>query len=94
MKLFTVYDSKAHYYSDPHMARNSAEAIRDFAQEANNHKSKICAYPADYTLFEIGEWDDQSGVVTMHKTHINLGIAQEFKQPNNVTDIRPTAMKP
>lgn len=80
-KLFTIYDSKIETHNRPMILMHKGEALRIFEQEANREDSNICKYPGDYTLFEIGKYDDQSGNVTMHKTHISLGLAIEWKKP-------------
>ena len=41
-------------------------------------------YPDDFTLFEIGEWDDDKGSVTMFETKKSLGLAIEYKKTKNM----------
>ena len=35
-------------------------------------------HPEDYTLFEIGDFDDQKGRFIMHDANVSIGCALEF----------------
>jgi hypothetical protein len=83
MKMFTVYDSKAKCYLNPFVMRNSAEAIRSFHTVCNDPQTNFSKYPSDFTLFEIGEWNDDEGQITMHEAKQALGLAQDFKEEVN-----------
>lgn len=77
-KMFTVYDDKAGAHLAPFFMNSTGLACRAFTETANDPQSNICRHPGDYTLFEIGTWDDVSGEVTMIKPH-NLGSALTYK---------------
>lgn len=85
-KMFTVYDSKAKAYLQPFHARQAGEAMRMFAKAANDVKHDFHKYGADYTLFEIGTWDEAKGQVEMHPGKINLGTGLEMRDDLVVTD--------
>lgn len=78
LKVFTVYDSKAEAYLQPFCAQTKNTAIRAITDSVNNPKSEFHRWPADYTLFEIGVYDDQAGAYTMHEVKTNLGCLVEF----------------
>jgi hypothetical protein len=80
MKLFiyTVYDSKAECYLSPFYCKSKGEALRSFAEIANDKQSQIGKYPEDFTMFELGEFDDSNAEFKMHKASIALGCAIEF----------------
>lgn len=80
LKIYTVYDSKTQAYLPPMFMRSKGEAVRSFEAAANDPQSTLCKYPADFTLFEIGEFDDQTGTLSMYEAKISLGVAVEFKQ--------------
>lgn len=61
MELFSVYDSKGKFYSPPFMARNQFEATRTFQTLAKDKQTQVGQYPADYDLFKIASFDDQTG---------------------------------
>jgi len=78
-KVFTVFDSKMQTYYDSFLSENKMTALRSMSQSMSNPKSPFGLYPADFTLFEIGEWDDQKGLYTMYDHKINLGCLIELK---------------
>jgi hypothetical protein len=77
-KVFTCYDSKTEAYLPPFIMSTSAEAIRAFETTSNDPNSNMCRYPDDFTLFEIGTWDDDKGTISMHEAKLSLGIAREY----------------
>lgn len=81
MKIYTVYDSKAEFYMFPFPHRNKGEALRAFADAVNDPKTTIGKYPSDYTLFEIGDYNEITGDVSMYVAKVSLGTAIEFKEP-------------
>jgi len=77
--LFSVYDSKAAVYSNPFVSLNQAVALRDFNRAATDSNSDISRFPEDYTLVELGEFDDETSVMHLHTQPVNLGHASQFK---------------
>lgn len=82
LKVFTVYDSKTEAYLQPFCAITKAAAIRAITDSVNNPKSEFHRWPADYTLFEIGEYDDAKAQYEMLKAQVNLGCLVEFVNAN------------
>lgn len=76
--MFAVYDSKVRAYLQPFFVPLPAVALRTFAQAANDEKGPIGAHPEDYTLFELGTFDDERGVFELQKQSINHGPAAQF----------------
>ena len=81
-KVFTVYDSKAEAYLRPFFTPTKGLALRSFADAANDPREPVGKYPGDYTLFELGEYDDATGIITMHESKINMGTANEHIRIN------------
>lgn len=77
MKVFVVYDSAAEAYGLPFYQRSIGEAIRGFSQAAKDPQSQISRSPADFTLFEIGEYDELAGDIFMMDAKKSLGTALE-----------------
>lgn len=86
-KMFTVYDSKAETYLTPFILKAKGEALRGFIDIANDKKSSIGQHPEDYTLFEIAEWDELTGIVEIYPTKVSCGVAIEFVKPENKLEI-------
>jgi hypothetical protein len=80
LKVFSVYDSKAGFYGNPIYLHTKGEALRTWEDAANDPQSQIGKYPADFTLFEIGEFDNVTGEVAMYESKTSLGTAIEFKK--------------
>lgn len=77
-KMFTVYDSKAEVYMRPFFARADGEATRMFAASVADPNHQFGSNPADYTLFAIGEYDDDSARFTQYEVFTNLGNGVRF----------------
>jgi len=93
-KMYTVYDSKAEAFLVPFFMRTKGEALRAWQQAVNDEQTQFSKYPSDFTLFEIGEYDDSTGTVVMHEAKISLGSALEFKKVVDVvsTPVAPVSM--
>lgn len=83
MKIYTIRDSKAEFYGQPFFSRTNGDAIRQFTQVLNdtsNPNNLAAKYPADYSLFEIGEFDDETGKIkAIAPNHLGGGV--DFKTP-------------
>lgn len=77
-KIFSIYDSKAEAYLPPFFLNATGLALRAFEDAANNPQTDFGKYSADYTLFELGEFDEQNCDFNFHRAMINLGTALTF----------------
>lgn len=78
MKVFSVFDLKAGAFLPPFFFQSIGLAIRAFTDVVNDAKSSVARYPGDFTLYQIGEFDEVKGVLTPLAQHINLGLASSF----------------
>ncbi len=93
LKLFTIHDSKAEAFIQPFFSPATGAAIRSFERAVNDDSTDFSRYPSDYTLFEIGEFDTQTGRISTLPTLLNLGLAATFKEadtPNPLREISQT----
>lgn len=63
-KVYSVFDSKAALFGRPFYDQQDASAIRNFADAVNdgsNPSNMWNKHPEDFSLFLIGEFDDESG---------------------------------
>lgn len=79
LKIFTVNDSKAKAWGMPMILKSSGEAVRSFTDVANDTATMIGKHPEDFALFEIGEYCEQTGVITSYPEKISLGSALDYK---------------
>lgn len=85
-RIYTAYDSKVENYLPPFFVKTKGAALRAFTEFVNDPNTQFHKHPADYTLFEIGEFDENSGQIAPYETKINLGVAIEFlKTPDQTT---------
>lgn len=80
MKLlaYSVYDEKAAAYLQPFFAPTRGLAIRSFADAVNDETHAFHKHLADYTLFEVGEFEQNLGTFAVMDHAINLGCALNF----------------
>lgn len=77
--IFAVYDSKAAVYSQPFFSQSAASGIRAFEHVVNDREHAFGRNPEDYTLFQIGEWDDVAGaLIPAAPAPVALGLATQF----------------
>ncbi|UYD39229.1 MAG: nonstructural protein [Wigfec virus K19_161] len=77
LSIFSVYDSKAKHFHAPYTLQNTAVALRAFSAAVNEPGSQMNQFPADFSLIEIGSYDDATGVLTSIN-HVNHGPASQF----------------
>lgn len=78
LKICTVYDSKAEAYFTPMFFKNRAEAVRSFTEAAMDKATMLGKYPADFTMFELGTYDELTGKFVINSTPTSIGCALEF----------------
>ena len=61
--IFSIQDSKAEAYMRPFFANARGIAIREFTNLVNDKNHPVGQHPMDYTLFQIGTWDEDDGVL-------------------------------
>jgi len=90
MKVFSIYDSKAEVFWMPKFYINAGVALREFADAvaASKGDNDLSAHPEDYTLFEIGNWDEREGDWIGYDAKISLGVAIEYvnREPAKLPD--------
>lgn len=76
-RMYTIRDNKAECYLSPFFFQRDGEAIRAFDDVVNKSGSQINAHPEDFSLFKVGEFDQDTGSVTPIAP-ISLGCALDF----------------
>lgn len=77
-KVFTIYDCKAEMYLPPFYFKTAGQATRAFEESCNDPQHQFHKHPEDYTLFELGTYDDNSAVFEIGATPYALGKALEY----------------
>lgn len=86
-KMYTVYDEKAEAYLDPFFVSNEGLATRAFTDCINSPSHQFGKHPHDYTLFCLGEWDNETAKFNESRKLIGNGV--EFRQA-----LKPTGAFP
>jgi len=60
--LCSIYDAKAEYWSPPRVFRTKMDALRSF-ESAINSGEGYGMHPEDFSLFEVGEFYEDTGLV-------------------------------
>jgi len=84
LKMFTVYDSKSETYLRPFSMLTAGEAVRGFITTLNDPITDYCKYPADFTLFEVGSFDETTCKLVIHEALINLGNGLHLKPKGEI----------
>lgn len=75
---FSVFDVKAEVYGTPIFFATKGLATRTFEEQCNKPDSPIAMHPADFTLFHVGEFDQDAGMFIPLKTPATLGTGLEY----------------
>jgi len=82
LRIFVVFDSKARAYLPPFFMPEAGQAVRVFADCCNDDGHQFGKHPEDYTLFEIGTFDDHEGKLLQLKQSITHGVGLAFLAPD------------
>src|SRR4051812_28446427 len=62
-KVFAPFDSKLSVWMNPMFFLHAGQAERTWRELANDPQTMVCKHPGDFTLFQIGFFDDESGLL-------------------------------
>lgn len=79
-KLFTLHDVKAENYSAPTCHASTGQALRSFSDAVNAKEGILATHAEDFTLFEIGEFDTCTGVITLYDAKKAIANGVDVKQ--------------
>jgi len=98
MFVYTIFDSATAAYMRPFFMQSDGQATRAFSDIANDPDHDIGKHPEDYSLYRIGQWDDQKGEVmpdkgeciakarevqALHRTQVAENMARAEALPDN-----------
>lgn len=85
MKIYCVYDCKVEAFGTPFFFKTKGDALRGFSEVSNDIKTQIGKYPADFTLFEMGDYDESKGKFVIYSTPTSIACAIEFVKEMSVS---------
>lgn len=77
LKLCAVYDQAIEAYKPPMAYLSTGEALRNWIDAVNNDELSLKKSPGDYTFFEIGEYDQRTGIITQYEAHKRISTGNE-----------------
>ena len=64
VQLYAVRDKKTETFMTPVFQQTKGAAIRSFTDAMQSkEQNNLNQHPEDYSLYEVGKWDDQKGVI-------------------------------
>jgi hypothetical protein len=79
--ICTVKDRAADAYGRPMFVPSAGVALRSFSDEINrnNADNQLFNHPDDFDLYELGEFDDNSGLFALHEQPKLLSLGKQVK---------------
>jgi hypothetical protein len=79
--LCSVKDRAADAYGRPMFVPSVGVAIRSFSDEVNRKDSEnqLFNHPDDFDLYELGEFDDNTGLFALHEQPKLLSLGKQVK---------------
>lgn len=78
-KVFSIFDSAVGSYMTPFNLRTVAESERALAPHVQNPEHNFCKFAHDFTLFELGTWDESTGKYDLHVTPYAHYVLSQLK---------------
>lgn len=64
LKAFSIYDEKSVAFMQPFFMPQIGQALRAFSDVVKDQSKDISKHAGDYKLYQVGEFDDNSGLFT------------------------------
>jgi hypothetical protein len=79
--ICTVKDRAADAYGRPMFVPSAGVAIRSFSDEINrnNAENQLYNHPDDFDLYELGEFDDNTAIFSLHEQPKLLSLGKQVK---------------
>ncbi len=71
LKMFSIYDRQSEIHQPPAFFHTVGHALRGLSRVFTDPDSVFCQHAADFQVFEIGTYDDQTGrVLPIDQLHL------------------------
>lgn len=81
--VLSLKDAKADTFSPPFFQVNRASALRVLSDLVADERSTVSRHPEDFALFELGTFDDVTGMITSYDMPRHLSNALEWRKDPN-----------
>ncbi len=81
--IVAVFDKASNAFGQPIFAPAKGVALRSFTDEVNNNyeTNQMYHHPDDFTLYDLGLFDDNTGEFELHNPPNKLLTAKDAKNP-------------
>lgn len=80
--IYSIFDDKAVMYCRPFFLQSVGLALRSFADICKDRESQIAHHPADFKLYKLGTFNDNTGSITPLAIPEFVASASEYVQKN------------
>lgn len=78
-KVYSIYDQKAGIYNKPFYMINEQVATRSCIDLLDDPSTDLAKHPEDFTLYELGDYDDTSCTFELHEPALLVHKLHELK---------------
>jgi len=78
MKVFSIYDGKIRSFMRPFLDAHTGSALRSFEQACKEPTSPFAQFPADFVLYEVGTFNQDTGDLTSYSPKIQIAAAIDY----------------
>jgi len=87
--MFSMYDNKLEGFMRPFFLQTKAVAVRAIIDLAKDPKEATAQHPGDYTLYQLGTFEDHSGEIQQFTPPLRVGVVSELITNYDVNSIVP-----
>lgn len=84
-----MYDSKLEGFMRPFFLQTTAVAVRAIIDLAKDPKNETAQHPGDFTLYELGTFDDHTAIVDQYVPAKRVGLVSEMITNYDIASITP-----
>jgi hypothetical protein len=88
VNVYAVFDAVAKVFLPPFVQANDGLACRSFVRAVNDRASQLGQFPADFQLYRIGSFDDQTAVLESEVPPHALGSGVHYVQDDGGPVVR------
>lgn len=81
MKVFAILDDRMNRFMHPFFALTVGAALRMFQDACNDTSTLFHKHPADFRIYHLADWSDESGRFENQERPQLLGTASDFIDP-------------
>lgn len=79
-RVFSIRDGKLGIFTPPFNYEHPGQALRAFDGVVKNSETMISKYPSDFSLYELGSFDEETGLFENLQQHHMLASGDQFKK--------------